>query len=467
MRDFEINGSQLAVATSALAYTGITCTQCGVSDLSHLQFYEVGMALNLPYWKDAHATDIYIQYCGLACATIGGGTINASGAQKADIDSLIDWSVFSYNATSDLVLDSGAGEIRIDHLTAGAGTKGVVLQNTSSSGHKPEHIIFDDRTNIDADATCNFCVYSAWDVELNGVESASTTSGPSILVSAAANNADVDGVDIVGSTVRGAFTDDIQVVAGADINLVGDLIYAASSAAGASTNTGAAVHLEAGTIGAATIVGNMMKGNEQYANLTSTQGYGLLVDSGALASSSAGGHSWTGTLLVAANDMSGNAVAAIQNNSSSIANLQIDPDNVGDTTTIAPARLPLATSSAFGAVKVDGSTITASSGIITAGLAVGTTAIASGTNGDIEYNNADVLGELATTGSGNVVRATSPTTTTPKLTGYTVSTLPVSPGTSARAYVSDATTCTFLGALTGSGSTFCPVIYNGSAWVAD
>lgn len=49
--------------------------------------------------------------------------------------------------------------------------------------------------------------------------------------------------------------------------------------------------------------------------------------------------------------------------------------------------------------------------------------------------------------------------------GYNVSTLPASPTKGARAYVNDATSCTFLGTLTGGGSTFCPVIYNGSAWV--
>lgn len=48
--------------------------------------------------------------------------------------------------------------------------------------------------------------------------------------------------------------------------------------------------------------------------------------------------------------------------------------------------------------------------------------------------------------------------------GFTVATLPA--GTiGEKAYVTDATSCTFLGALTGGGSAFCPVIYNGSAWV--
>ena len=49
------------------------------------------------------------------------------------------------------------------------------------------------------------------------------------------------------------------------------------------------------------------------------------------------------------------------------------------------------------------------------GLTVGTTTISGGTNGYIEYNNSGVLGELATTGSGNVVQANSPTLVTPNL----------------------------------------------------
>lgn len=49
------------------------------------------------------------------------------------------------------------------------------------------------------------------------------------------------------------------------------------------------------------------------------------------------------------------------------------------------------------------------------GLTVGTSAIAGGTGGNILYDNSGVLGELGTTGSGNVVRATSPTLVTPAL----------------------------------------------------
>ena len=60
-----------------------------------------------------------------------------------------------------------------------------------------------------------------------------------------------------------------------------------------------------------------------------------------------------------------------------------------------------------GTVKVLASTAS------TAGLTIGTTTVTSGTSGYILYNNAGTLGNLATTGSGSVTLATSPTITSP------------------------------------------------------
>lgn len=88
----------------------------------------------------------------------------------------------------------------------------------------------------------------------------------------------------------------------------------------------------------------------------------------------------------------------------------------------APA-IQKASSSVFGIVEVDGTTITAVGGVITASgasataITVGTTNVVSGTNTRILYNNSGVLGEYTLTGTGTVVvMATSPTIATPTIT---------------------------------------------------
>lgn len=53
-----------------------------------------------------------------------------------------------------------------------------------------------------------------------------------------------------------------------------------------------------------------------------------------------------------------------------------------------------------------------------------------------------------------------------RLPVYTVATLPAGATAGDKAYVTDATAPTYLGALTGGGAVVCPVFYNGSAWVS-
>lgn len=74
------------------------------------------------------------------------------------------------------------------------------------------------------------------------------------------------------------------------------------------------------------------------------------------------------------------------------------------------------------------------------------------------------IGNCTTDSGAGTLVSTGPVTIS---SGYTVSTLPASPGTGARAYVTDQlTTCAGVGvALTGGGSAVCPTFYNGAAWV--
>lgn len=107
--------------------------------------------------------------------------------------------------------------------------------------------------------------------------------------------------------------------------------------------------------------------------------------------------------------------AVVQANSIAGAN-GVTASTVAGVTTVSGVT---ATTSQIGVVKPDGTTITISGGVISATgvvLTVGTTAISGGTNGRILYDNGGVLGELATTGSGNVVLASSPTIASPTLT---------------------------------------------------
>lgn len=78
-----------------------------------------------------------------------------------------------------------------------------------------------------------------------------------------------------------------------------------------------------------------------------------------------------------------------------------------------------------------------------------------------------LTGAAGTTGgsTSSLVFSNNPQLITPRLTGYTVATLPA--GTiGMMAYVTDAITPVYLGPLTGGGTVVTPVFYNGTAWIS-
>lgn len=98
--------------------------------------------------------------------------------------------------------------------------------------------------------------------------------------------------------------------------------------------------------------------------------------------------------------------------------------------------------------------------------------ITSGASWSLGADNSDsdafVISEAATLGTSNRLRIATGGAAeffgTVKLQGYTVATLPA--GTvGMTAYVTDATTPTYLGAAVGGGAVVAPVFYNGAAWV--
>jgi hypothetical protein len=103
----------------------------------------------------------------------------------------------------------------------------------------------------------------------------------------------------------------------------------------------------------------------------------------------------------------------------------------------------------------------------------GSLTIAGGTG--TSAGGAVILAASATTGApATAVTVNNNAVTTfakpPVLPVYTVDTLPATAAAGmvqgAMAVVTDATTPTYLGALTGGGAVVCPVVYNGTAWVS-
>jgi len=106
--------------------------------------------------------------------------------------------------------------------------------------------------------------------------------------------------------------------------------------------------------------------------------------------------------------LSGNATSAT--NIAGGANLQIPYNTASGTTAfIAAPTLPTTY------LQYNGTGFVWATASATTALVVGTTTITGGTSGRVLYDNAGTLGELATTGSGSVVLATSPTLVAPAL----------------------------------------------------
>jgi hypothetical protein len=105
----------------------------------------------------------------------------------------------------------------------------------------------------------------------------------------------------------------------------------------------------------------------------------------------------------------------IENCDTAAVTITVKYDNNGTQRILAKTTLAVGDTWSFeGVYDGNGNFKTAVSNTATA-IVVGSTTISGGSTGQILYDNAGTLGELATTGSGNVVRATSPTLVTPIL----------------------------------------------------
>lgn len=135
-----------------------------------------------------------------------------------------------------------------------------------------------------------------------------------------------------------------------------------------------------------------------------------------------------------------------------------------------------ATASQIGCARPDNTTITIAGGVLTAvgsvatSVQVGVTTITSGTGGRVLYDNAGVLGEMTTTGSGTVLAlATSPSLTTPILGVATATSINkvaiTAPATSATLTIADGKTLTASNTLTFTGTDSSSIAFGGGGTV--
>lgn len=103
---------------------------------------------------------------------------------------------------------------------------------------------------------------------------------------------------------------------------------------------------------------------------------------------------------------------------------------------------------------------------VTANLAIASGSLTINTSATFS-NTATLTINCETSANSLLVSGNATFNNTVKLSnGYTVASLPAAGVAGRRAFVTDAASPTFLGTLTGGGSTVCPVFDNGVAWIA-
>jgi hypothetical protein len=262
LRDFAIFGDQLNVPLQGITYGGVECLHCGVMDISNVNVEDIGPAFVFSSLLDSVVRNLYLQNCAGPCITLGGSALNSNGAQVVSIDTLSDINMVPIHAQIGLVIDSGASEIKLQRIVeAGAAHEnppgaagGIVIQNSSPGGHKPEGIrLFDP--NIDDNEQFNLLVTSGWFIEVHGGSFGTTVSGASVEIAAQDGENDVDGFWLDSGTVRGAAADGVFVKSGCNTRITNNIINANGNG---SAHRYAGVRVGPSACGLLEIDGNMM-----------------------------------------------------------------------------------------------------------------------------------------------------------------------------------------------------------------
>lgn len=340
IRDIGFNGSFIGAPYASHTWGAIKCTQCGVSDISHVQIYGSARGIEGDFMEDNKLYDIYCQGGAVFCYQFGGGPLDQTGGQHVTGLKLTAVNAFNLGNSAGIgfIFDSGSSDIDVDRAWQGGDAGGVLIQNTFSGtgAHRPEGIRIGEYSNFSANTNYALEVLSAWEIEFkNGANANGTTAGPDIILGTATGNPSVDGFAMDGGAwAAGAALNEIEIRAAANVSLRNSFIFDGSNS---SANTYEAVHVTQYASGSLDILNNIMLSGI-YTNLSSAMKWSVVLDNNALENVG----SFVGRLHVGGNNMCGNSSGTIDNLGAAPtgANFQIDPDNLCDTTLLAVSRSP-------------------------------------------------------------------------------------------------------------------------------
>jgi hypothetical protein len=324
LRDFAIFGDQLSVAPPSVAFGGIECLRCGVMDVSNIYLANVGRGIVFTSLADALVHNVTIKSCASTCLTLGGSNLNANGAEHVCLDTFSDIWLTPLAGQIGMLVDSGVCEVKFQRLIeAGAAHQhppgaaaGIVVQNQSANGHRPEELRFYD-ANIDDNAAAGLDAKIAWLIEIHGSTFGTTSQGPSISIGSAKARNDVDGFWIDSSTIRGGAQDGILVRSGCNLRITNDVVDANGLAA---DNRYAGIRIGTNACGLVEITNSMIgldsATNGGWGNVRGKQAFAVVLEPYALSDWRApNGLFYSGHLMMTGNVMAGNTQRPYMDNS--------------------------------------------------------------------------------------------------------------------------------------------------------
>jgi hypothetical protein len=304
LRDFAIRGTNLPTPR----YVGVRAENAGISDVGFIWIAGVGTGMELKGGNALDVNNIRIQGCTHVCLALGGGVPKKQFFGDAKLQEIV-----LAPQTEDgagMVIDGGANALYARRVEIIGGARGLTIANTIEGAQRPTNIWFWE-SNFDAARDYAAAITSGWHIEFHQTTLNGVRAGPGLLIAAAKEPGDVDGVWCDACEIEGNAADGILWRRGRNLRVIGSLIHANG---GARPSDRAGVRIERGAQGLFELEGCMCGLNDEadrgWGNDYVRQGWGLVLEDGALADA-AGALPALGRIIVLGNMLGGNERGAI------------------------------------------------------------------------------------------------------------------------------------------------------------